>query len=216
MAVRFVERIFPQWLWRLPSASKSVALTFDDGPHPDTTPALLTTLKQLRIPATHFILGSRAQNNSQLVEAIHAAGHTIGSHGFNHVSFAFKPPSFQRETIHKTNETVFNILHEQLCLFRPPYGHFNPFTSTVLQQMEQRGVMWSLHARDWKNQSGETLWERIKSGLHEGAIIVLHDGHPTTAATIRILPRLADEISRRGWSFTALDSKALSTLTYNT
>ena len=212
MAARLVERIFPQWVWRLPVGCKSIALTFDDGPHPDTTPALLAALQQLQIPSTHFVLGSRCQENAPLIEAVRSSGHVIGSHGFDHASLAFKSASYQRETIRRTEDVIVNVLHERPHLFRPPYGHFNPLTSTVLRRVKYTGVMWSLHVHDWAEQSLETLWKRLKNGLHEGAVIVLHDAQPTTDKVIRILPRLADETARRGWSFVTLSSDTFDKL----
>jgi S-adenosylmethionine:diacylglycerol 3-amino-3-carboxypropyl transferase len=64
-------------------------------------------------------------------------------------------------------------------------------------------------ARDWVEQTDDELWQRLRSQLHEGAIMVLHDGHPTTARVVRLLPRLADEVRKRGWTFVPLLPSAL-------
>ena len=203
--MRLVERIFRQWWWRLPDGCKAVALTFDDGPHPTTTPALLSALNRLQIPATHFLLGSRCADNIALVGELCAAGQTVGSHGFDHASLLFRSAAYQRNSLRRTERALLDVLPEPLRLFRPPYGCFNAATPHLLAAMNYSGVLWSLHARDWEEQTEARLWKRLERGLHEGAIILLHDGHPSTAAVIRILPRLAEEVARRGWSFVALN-----------
>ena len=202
--MRLVERVFHRWWWRLPDGCKSVALTFDDGPDATTTPALLAVLDRLRIPATHFLLGSRCAENVTLVRELHAAGHSIGNHGFEHASLLLRSASFQRDSIRRTEEALHAVLPEPLRLFRPPYGHFNMATTGLLRRMDYTGVLWSLNARDWGERGETALWKRLERNLHEGAIILLHDGHSATAMVVRLLPRLADEVARRGWSFVAL------------
>jgi peptidoglycan/xylan/chitin deacetylase (PgdA/CDA1 family) len=202
--VRLVEQIFPQWLWRLPAGCKSVALTFDDGPHPDTTPLLLETLHRYQIPATHFLLGSRCAASPALVRKLWDAGQTLGSHGFDHTSWLFRSAAFQRDSLQRAERVLHEVLSEALALFRPPYGRFNLATVNLLGARGLKGVLWSLDAQDWREDAAEGVWSRVKRGLHEGAIILLHDGHPATAATASMLPRLADEVARRGWSLVSL------------
>jgi peptidoglycan-N-acetylglucosamine deacetylase len=91
-----------------------------------------------------------------------------------------------------------------LTHFRPCYGQFNPLTINVLRRLGYTGVLWSLIAYDWLEQSEVDLWHGIRSKLHDGAIIVLHDGHATTPTMIRTLARLAEDVARRGWTFVPL------------
>lgn len=203
--MRLAERIFPQWLWRLPAGCKAVALTFDDGPHSATTPLLLAALNRLQIPATHFLLGSRCVDNLTLVRELQATGQTIGNHGFDHTSLLFRSAAFQQGNLRRTEDVFLKVLPEPPRLFRPPYGSFNMATLRLLRCMNYAGVLWSLNARDWGKREETSLWKRLERGLHEGAIILLHDGHPATGAVIRLLPRLADEVARRGWSFVPLN-----------
>jgi peptidoglycan/xylan/chitin deacetylase (PgdA/CDA1 family) len=204
--VRLVERVFGSWLWRLPEGSQSVALTFDDGPDPATTPALLTALQSLGISATHFLVGSRCRENLSLAGELSSAGQVVGNHGFDHQSFFLRSGTFQRDSILRTERMLVQVLPEPLHLFRPPYGRFNLSTSGVLRRTGYRGVLWSLGAKDWREQRENVLWDRLKHGLHEGAIILLHDGHPATEVVIHLLPRLAEEVAHRGWRFVPLRS----------
>ncbi len=91
-----------------------------------------------------------------------------------------------------------------LRLFRPPFGHFNLSTTPLLRRLNYRGILWSHHIADWRQQSRAELETRLVRGLHSGCILLLHDAKPTTQSVIETLPRLADEVARRGWHFVTL------------
>jgi peptidoglycan-N-acetylglucosamine deacetylase len=212
MARRLREIICSGWLWRLKPGSNRVVLTFDDGPHIDTTPSLLAELDRLKIPTTHFVIGSHCARCVDLVRQVADSGHVIGNHGFEHRGFAFMSRAGQQTSISAADSEIRRALGIGCTLFRPPFGSLNMWTRPTLQSLGYRGVLWSVIARDWAAQSEGDLWSHLSSQLHDGAIIVLHDGHPTTAGVIRILPRLAEEIARRGWSFTHLTPQDLQLL----
>lgn len=204
MAVKVIERIFDQWLWRLPSGSKSVALTFDDGPSPETTPALVSALNRLHIPATHFLVGGRCTENGSLVRELSDAGQTIGIHGFTHQSMLFRSTRWQRDSIARSLDQIVGFGLERPVFFRPPYGHFNPATCRIVRSAGCRGVLWSVICQDWRERSYQVLHARLNHHLHDGAIIVLHDAHATTKTMIKTLAPLQEEVLRRGWSFVSL------------
>ena len=204
MAVRLREKLFHRWVWRLPAHSGSVALTFDDGPDATTTPALLKELERLGIVSTHFVVGERAAATPTLARDIHAAGHLLANHGFQHESFLFRSKSYQQQSILAAEDAVWRSTSNRCNLFRPCFGQYNNWTQRVLSRCGYTGVLWSVIADDWIEQSDDELWQRLRSHLHEDAIIVLHDGHPTTARVVRLLPRLADEVWSRGWTFVPL------------
>jgi peptidoglycan-N-acetylglucosamine deacetylase len=200
------ENIFSHWLWRLPFDSGRVILTFDDGPSPDTTPRLMDELDRLQIVSTHFLLGSECRQHEDLVKRIASTGHVVANHSFVHEGFRLKTGGAQRTSVARTDEVIREAIGEGASLFRPPYGSFNFRTLPTLKSLGYSGVLWSVVARDWVPQSDDDLWNRLSTELHEGAIILLHDGHPTTQAVIRILPRLAEEVARHGWRFSTLTS----------
>jgi peptidoglycan/xylan/chitin deacetylase (PgdA/CDA1 family) len=213
MAPQFIERLFPQWIWRLPPGQGRIALTFDDGPLPATTPALQKQLSDLHIPSTCFLTGSRCVEHPELVQALYSGGHVLANHGYLHRSIALRRRSAQRSSIETTDRVIQEITGEGCRYYRPPYGHFNFHTRPILTELKYRGVLWSIDARDWIAQSDDELWFRMVQQLHDGAILFLHDGHPkTTPSVIRILPRLAEEVARRGWTFVTLHPSELSTL----
>jgi peptidoglycan-N-acetylglucosamine deacetylase len=211
MLLPYRERLFRNWLWRLPPGHGRVALTFDDGPLATTTPQLLNALQTLKVPCTHFLTGSQCAGNASLLIEMRDAGHVLANHGFHHRSFRFQSPRSQRESIRATDQAIAAIVGAGTRFYRPCYGHFNFWTQDILLQTGHIGVLWSLIASDWTEQSDDDLWRRIVTQLHDGAIIVLHDGHPTTPRVIRLLPRLVEEVTRRGWNFIPLPAEAIPT-----
>jgi peptidoglycan-N-acetylglucosamine deacetylase len=204
MHYRFLPLLFPRWMWALPRGSKRIALTFDDGPHPQTTPALLRALDESKLSSTMFLGGEQSENRVSLLREIESAGHDIANHGFHHVRHALRGRRYQLESITRTEETLSTAGVSFKKLYRPPFGSFDLTTGTILKGLGYKGIVWSVIAWDWTIQSSDRLWRRIESQLHEGAIIVLHDGHPTTLNMIEVLPRLADAVREQGWSFTKL------------
>jgi peptidoglycan/xylan/chitin deacetylase (PgdA/CDA1 family) len=209
MAVGLREKIFRRWVWRLPPHSGAVALTFDDGPDEATTPALLSELERLQIRSTHFVVGEKAAAAPALLRDLGAHGHIIGNHAFRHESFLLRQKRDQQESILAAERVIAQSTNTLPHFFRPCFGQYNIWTQSTLERLGYVGVLWSVIAEDWKEQSDEALWLRLRSRLHEGSIIVLHDGHPTTARVVRILPRLADEVRKRGWTFVPLSPTAL-------
>jgi peptidoglycan-N-acetylglucosamine deacetylase len=193
-------------MWRLPAGSGTVALTFDDGPHSETTNILLDTLRDLDIKATFFLVGEQCAENADVLRRLAAEGHLLANHGFSHKYHCALGRATQRSNIVKTEDELKALNLEPVKLFRPPYGSFNPLTRPLLDSLHYQGVLWSLMVWDWHDQSIEKLWKRISLQLHEGAIIVLHDAHQTTHNVIRILPRLAEEVHRRSWRFVLLNT----------
>ena len=179
-------------------------MTFDDGPDSKTTPRLMETLYRLSIPATMFVLGERAEANPALLRECSAADHQIGVHGYTHESFMLHRRSWQSNSIRRTEAVLADNGIRYQRLFRPPHGRFNWATSRALAHLNYSGVLWSQIAGDWTRQDPIRLAMRLCNGLHDGSIIVLHDGHDTTANMIQALPRLADEVASRGWHFVTL------------
>ena len=204
MALSSVGWLFPGWLSRLPSGCGGIALTFDDGPDPRTTPLLLSALDRLAISCTHFVTGSKCVRAGSLLAEARSLGHAIENHGYEHSSLLFATRSAQRDSIRKTDDEVRRYAGSGCRWFRPPFGRFNPWTAGALRELSYRGVLWSAMPRDWSAHSEEELWQRLVRRLREGDIVVLHDGQETTPLVIRMLPRLADEAALREWKFLPL------------
>lgn len=164
-----------------PKNSSSVALTFDDGPHPETTPALLELLGRWNAPATFFVTGQKAEKHPEIIQQILAAGHCIGNHTHSHDVFVMLKPAGKLDAeIDKTQNILarFNI---RPTAFRPPAGVVNPKLRAMLEKYKMRCILYSCRGPDMGNRRIKGLAARIGCKVRAGDIILLHDGHPGTA-----------------------------------
>jgi peptidoglycan-N-acetylglucosamine deacetylase len=136
------------------TGEKLMALTFDDGPDPETTPAVLDALARHGMRATFFVVGERAERHPDLVARIRAEGHETGSHSWNHPSLPELPPRAAAEQIARTRA----ILGPRDAGFlRPPYGHQSLTTWRLARRAGYRVVMWTIAPGDWRGEDGGTL-----------------------------------------------------------
>lgn len=175
--------LFPKIVWRI-EESESVFLTFDDGPHPESTPEILKLLKEYKVKATFFILGEHVTLYPQLFQDIKNQGHTIGYHGMKHIS------GWQSNT----QDYIINADSSKYrtSMFRPPYGHLKwaQYKSLLKQH---KIVMWDLMPGDFHDRiSPQTCLTNIQKNIRPGSIIALHDS-PKAIKTLRsLLPKLFD------------------------
>lgn len=176
----------------IPMQQKAIALTFDDGPHPKTTPAILKVLKEKDVKATFFMLGENVQQYPDLAAQVAQAGHEIGSHAYTHRYLK----DLSRETCAKELDDTEQLLEKIAArpqLFRPPGGLFD---DAVLAEAEQRGytmILWSVDPTDWKRPGVKFVVETVLKKARAGGIILLHDGLyplPTPQAIGQIIDRL--------------------------
>lgn len=161
-----------------------VALTFDDGPDPATTPHLLRLLRTHDVPATFFVVGQRAAAYPELIRAILDAGHTIGNHSFNHDPFVgFKGQGKIAEEVRMT-QRVLDDLGVIPMVFRPPVGVTYPGLEKVLKELRLVAVTFSCRALDHGNRSIGHIAERIVSKARGDDIIMLHDHPPAQPASV--------------------------------
>jgi peptidoglycan-N-acetylglucosamine deacetylase len=167
----------PVW-WRLPHGSTDVALTFDDGPHPERTPAVLDLLAQHGQQATFFVIGENVRRHPALARRIVDEGHAIGLHSDTHSWWfnCWPPPRLRRDL-----ETCAASIAEATgrpapTLFRPPVGLKNPMVGFITGRLGLRTVTWSCRALDTGAASVEQVTTRLVNGLQPRAILGLHDG----------------------------------------
>lgn len=207
MTKRTREWVFSGWTWRLAPGRGRVVLTFDDGPDPQSTPALLCALSDSSIPAHHFLIGERCTANPSLACDIIAAGHELGNHAFSHRRMWLRSSRFQSASIHRAHEAIAAATQGYSCSwYRPPYGSFNFQTGAALRRTGYTGALWSALPRDWEHFSAAGLLRSLVAGLHDGAIILLHDTPRSMPQIIAALPAFAGEVERRGWKFVTLPS----------
>jgi peptidoglycan/xylan/chitin deacetylase (PgdA/CDA1 family) len=175
---------------RFRPAGRQVWLTIDDGPNPDSTPAILRVLREHGVRATFFLIGERAARHPELVRAIADGGHTFGNHTFHHASASFwtaAPWRIARE-IDRATDAIAAAGGPAPRFFRPPVGMANLFVGPALQKRSLRRIGWSARGFDTRPQPRAIAVTRIMQTCAPGAIILLHELGPAAgAATLELL-----------------------------
>ncbi len=190
-----LRQFFPTAFWRGDATRRELALTFDDGPNAQDTPALLALLDHYGIQATFMHVGSRAAAAPHLVRQVADAGHQIGLHGYEHQSFLLKSDVMLREELAKAQRVITDATARDpaaVNAVRPPYGHFTPAILATLIHAGYLPVMWSLVPFHWLQDADATI-KQVIHGMHNGAILVLHEGlaGPTVTELVEaVLPSL--------------------------
>ncbi|MBC8136675.1 MAG: polysaccharide deacetylase family protein [Fibrella sp.] len=176
---------------RLPeSRGNAIYLTFDDGPHPDTTPRILDALAAENARATFFVVGERATRYPQLVRRMVQEGHTVGVHGLHHRTMVLQT---EKEIEHDLGEAVKRIegaagqMLTRPILLRPPYGFKTRTLARTAQRLGFIIVAWSLDPRDYDPIDAATLTAKLAARLVLGDIVLLHE-RPKLPVAIDALP----------------------------
>ena len=196
---------------RGPAGRRSVALTFDDGPHPVTTRRILATLGATRHRATFFVLGTKARRHPEIVREIHAAGHTLGVHGDRHDRWhSFRMPWTVRDELSRTAQVVEDAAGIRPRFFRPPLGHTSITTIPGVRGAGMTIVGWSVRGLDGlRGRTPDAVVARVARGLTDGAIVMLHDASEHDdfePASVRALPDVLRLLDERDWTSVGLDT----------
>ncbi|HET9076819.1 MAG TPA: polysaccharide deacetylase family protein [Acidimicrobiales bacterium] len=181
-----------------------VALTFDDGPDPVSTPLVLDTLEALGWRATFFCLGSQARQAPETVAELVRRGHEIGVHGDVHKSHLRRPVRSVVRDVAAARATLEDLTGRPLEWFRPPYGGVSLSSLAAARSTGLRMVLWTTWGLDWRGDAtGTTVAANVARTFVPGATVLLHDSDVTSTpdswkATIDSLPRLAADWKRRG------------------
>jgi peptidoglycan/xylan/chitin deacetylase (PgdA/CDA1 family) len=181
-----------------------VALTFDDGPDPASTPAFLDALDTLGWRATFFLLGTMTRRAPSLAAELIAAGHEVGVHGDVHDSMLGRTPARARDDIRRGLETVAEASGSRPRWFRPPYGVLSTGALLAARQAGLRTVLWTAWGRDWRAEATPlTVVRDVGKGLGPGGTVLLHDSDCTSApgswrSALGSLPLLDELFSSRG------------------
>ncbi len=194
----------------LPGDEPHVALTFDDGPHPQGTPAVLDALAATGAGATFFLVGEQVRRYPSVAAEIAAAGHTIALHGDRHRNLLRVPPPALADDLDRAHATISEVTGVAPLLYRPPYGIFSPAGIAIARRRGWRALLWSQWGRDWRRwTTPERIAEKVTARLARGDILLLHDADHYSAPgswerTVAALPLVLAEIERRGLRSTAL------------
>jgi peptidoglycan/xylan/chitin deacetylase (PgdA/CDA1 family) len=195
-------------------ADRGVALTFDDGPHPEYTAAILDVLAELEVPATFFCVGKNAERFPGITRRALAEGHAVGSHSMTHPHPADVSHAAIRREYVSGRLAVEKITGRPIRLFRPPHGYVGPTHAAVLRRGAFQPWLWTVDPEDWR--PGVTVDEivRVASEAKGGDVILLHDWveEPWApealdrSATVEAVRPIVDALRRRALRFTTLPS----------
>jgi peptidoglycan/xylan/chitin deacetylase (PgdA/CDA1 family) len=180
------------------------ALTFDDGPHAQGTPAVLDILASRGVPATFFLVGEQVLRNRSIPGEIVAAGHTIGLHCHRHRNLLRLAPWQVREDLARAQAAIEDAASVSPMLYRPPYGVLNATALRLARQAGRRTLLWTHWGRDWeKRATPESIAARVTDGVDEGSILLLHDADDYSARdswrrTVLALPRVLEALGASG------------------
>ncbi len=180
---------------------KCIALTFDDGPGPFTA-ELLDTLKRRHAYASFFLIGQNIARHDGLVKRMHAEGHTIGSHTWDHRVLPSLQPTVLDSEVARVNDAVQKITGTKVTYMRPPTGALGPAVYSSLKRLNMTAVMWSVDTRDWADRDSEIIYNRVIAGAKPGAVIILHDIHKTSVDAV---PRIITALQRQGYAFVSIE-----------
>lgn len=184
---------------RIPTAQPFVAMTFDDGPHPNLTPQLLDMLRARGIRATFYVIGRNAARFPQILQRMVAEGHEIGNHTWSHPSLHGHSDASVLNQIDRTNQAVYDAVGRPPVTFRPPYGNLYDRQRVMLfGSRTMPTVLWSVDPLDWQRPGSSVVAQRIVGGSHSGGVILAHDIH---SATVRAMPAALDGVTGRGFRF---------------
>lgn len=210
----FVKSLFPNFVWNINTNAKELYLTFDDGPTPDITTWVLSTLKNYEAKATFFCIGNNIKKHPEIFQKIISEDHSIGNHTFNHLKgWKHKTKDYISDVLLTQDLIDSEIQHlklqdsafEKEKLFRPPYGKFKSEQSKQLEALGYRTILWDVLSFDWDaSVSKETCLKNITSAAKEGSIIVCHDSVKAHKNLKYALPLTLDYYTQKGFQFKAI------------
>ncbi|HEX4704767.1 MAG TPA: polysaccharide deacetylase family protein [Pseudonocardiaceae bacterium] len=183
-----------------------VALTFDDGPHPRSTPFFLRELDRRRVRATFFLLGNELARTPQLGREMAAAGHEIALHGWQHRRLVWYGPRRTYDELARGRDLIASVTGTPPRWFRPPYGVLTTSALLAARRLGMTPVLWTCWGWDWSSRSTpDSVFDTVTRSLSGGGTVLLHDSDVAAAvgawqSTLGALPRLLDVCAERGWT----------------
>lgn len=181
--------------------SMKIALTFDDGPHPKKTDAILNLLKEYGIHATFFVIGQNVSYYPDVLKREVEGGHEIGNHTYHHVLLSKISEKEAEAELQKTEDIIRETANYETRLFRPPEGAYTQSALQPFEHTDYRVVLWTVDTRDWEKASAEKIVETVEKNIRGGSILLFHDYTVKGAHTLDALKILIPKLMEEGYEF---------------
>ncbi len=200
-----LKKMYPSFIWNIPTKEKVLYLTFDDGPHETATPFVLEQLQKYNAKATFFCIGKNVVSHPALYKKILNAGHKTGNHTNDHLNGW------------KTDDTLYisNVIqaakHIDSNLFRPPYGRIKKFQGKLLMHQKDalrplfKIIMWDVLSGDFDvNLSPQKCLDNVLKQTEAGSVVVFHDSTKAWSRMSYALPKMLEHFTNQGFIFKAI------------
>ena len=187
-----LKKLYPTFIWHVPTEEKTLYLTFDDGPHETATTFVLDELKKCGAKATFFCIGKNVVNHPEIYRRIQAEGHAVGNHTYNHLN------GWKSDDTMYINDIIKASEHIDSRLFRPPYGRIKKFQAKLLQRNDNPVhrlfsiIMWDVLSGDFDNDlSPQKCLSNVVDNAGNGSVIVFHDSTKAWSRMSYAMPKSA-------------------------
>ncbi|SCG61924.1 polysaccharide deacetylase family protein [Micromonospora halophytica] len=184
---------------RVTTGSRRVALTFDDGPHPDYTPQVLDVLREFGVRATFCVVGENAQSHPYLIQAIVADGHTLCNHSWRHdVQLGRRSPDLIRADLLRTNEAIRAAAPDApIAWYRQPGGAWTYPVVSVAEELGMTPLHWNVDPSDWQAPGALRIATMVTRTATAGSVVLLHDAGGDRQGTVDALRHMLPELASR-------------------
>lgn len=184
-----------------PDRPKLAVLTFDDGPYPVESPALLAQLEALQVPADFFLIGRDAQRQPSIAMRLAGGGSEVGDHTMTHPEMSSMPFERQRDEVMRGEAAIRDVVGSASPYFRPPHGNYDIDTIRAAQAADLTMALWNDAPGDWRTLTPDAIAASVERQAKAPAVILLHSGK---LATIEALPRIVADFRAAGFQFVTL------------
>lgn len=210
MGIRLVESSATIWrhdiIHTVPTNSKLVALTYDDGPYPEYTPKVLDVLKQYNVKATFFMIGKEMEQHPEIVKRVIAEGHAIGNHTYSHPRNLEKLSSEKiKWELEKCEKLIEQFTGQRAHIFRPPRGMINGDVARITEEEGYWTILWTVSADHHDAPTPIDMAYRVKKIMKNGGIILAHDGtFKSRWKDVAATPLIIQELRKEGYKFVTI------------
>ena len=201
---KIAQSILKKAVWNIPNNDRRIFLTFDDGPTPSITNQTLDILKEHKIKASFFCLGSQVEKHPEIFQRIINEGHTVGNHSYSHLKGWTTNNKIYLEDVHRGESLIDSNL------FRPPYGKIKRSQINSLSP-QIKIILWDVLPGDFSSKNDvEKIVSNTLNSVESGSIIVLHDNDKCGNKMLQALPVIIDKLQEKKYSFTPITEQILS------